>query len=164
MACQALHPRGRSSKSTPPPERSFALASRIVANGGALLVVDYGYTETQLGETLQALNDHSFVDPLQSPGESDLTAHVDFAALGREAEAAGARVHGPVQQAAFLLSLGIRERAESLRRKASPAQAQSITSALARLTDCSTPNSMGRLFKAFAITPQAMHSIPGFAN
>jgi SAM-dependent MidA family methyltransferase len=141
-----------------------ALSARIVAKGGALLIVDYGYAETQLGDTLQSLRDHRFVDPLESPGESDLTAHVDFAALAREADAAGARVHGPVHQAQFLLSLGIRERAETLQREASPRQAQSITSALARLTDFSMPTSMGRLFKALAITPRDMHSIPGFAN
>ena len=41
---------------------------------------------------------HRFVDPLATPGEADLTAHVDFAALARAAQAAGAAVHGPVTQ------------------------------------------------------------------
>src|SRR4051794_20419226 len=72
------------------------LSQRIASEGAALMIIDYGYSETQTGETLQAVRGHRFVDPLQAPGECDLTAHVDFGALAREAEAADARVHGPV--------------------------------------------------------------------
>ncbi|MBV9331151.1 MAG: SAM-dependent methyltransferase, partial [Alphaproteobacteria bacterium] len=74
------------------------LSGKIAEQGGALLILDYGYTQTSLGETLQAVHNHRFVDPLEAPGECDLTAHVDFASLKREAEAAGVRVHGPVTQ------------------------------------------------------------------
>jgi NADH dehydrogenase [ubiquinone] 1 alpha subcomplex assembly factor 7 len=141
-----------------------SLATRIRGKGGAILVIDYGYTKTHTGETLQAVRNHRFVDPLEAPGECDLTAHVDFAALAREAEAAGARVHGPVTQAEFLLALGVTERAEILRRNANPAQAEALDAALSRLTDRSTPTSMGQLFKAMAITPQDLHAVPGFAS
>ena len=65
-----------------------------------MLVVDYGYTETSLGDSLQAVARHAYVDPLAEPGEADLTAHVDFAALARAARAAGAKVMGPVTQGA----------------------------------------------------------------
>ena len=34
-----------------------------------------------LGDTLQAVRGHAYADPLAAPGEADLTAHVDFAAL-----------------------------------------------------------------------------------
>jgi SAM-dependent MidA family methyltransferase len=141
-----------------------SLATRIRGKGGAILAIDYGYTKTHTGETLQAVRNHRFVDPLEAPGECDLTTHVDFAALAREAEAAGARVHGPVTQAEFLLALGIAERAQILKRNASPAQAEALDAALSRLTDRSTPTSMGQLFKAMAITPQDLHAIPGFAS
>jgi NADH dehydrogenase [ubiquinone] 1 alpha subcomplex assembly factor 7 len=145
-------------------EMTRTLAERIAAAGGALLVIDYGYTETQSGETLQAVREHRFVNPLEAPGECDLTAHVDFAALARAAEAAGARVHGPITQAEFLLRLGITERAQILKRKAGAAQADAIDTALSRLTDRSTPTSMGQLFKAMAITPKSMHALPGFVS
>jgi SAM-dependent MidA family methyltransferase len=141
-----------------------SLATRIRDKGGALLVIDYGYTETQTGETLQGLRHHRFVDPLDAPGECDLTAHVDFAALAHEVEATGARVHGPVTQAEFLLALGIAERAQILKRNANPAQAEAIDAALSRLTDRSRPISMGQLFKAMAITPHELHCVPGFAS
>jgi SAM-dependent MidA family methyltransferase len=141
-----------------------ALAGRLVGEGGALLVIDYGYVATQTGETLQAVRNHHFVDPLQAPGECDLTAHVDFAALARQAENAGARVHGPVTQAKFLLALGIGERAEMLKRNSTPMQAQEIEDAFVRLTDRTYPTSMGELFKIMAITPKDMSSLPGFPN
>jgi NADH dehydrogenase [ubiquinone] 1 alpha subcomplex assembly factor 7 len=139
-----------------------ALARRIATSGGALLVIDYGYTETRPGETLQAVRDHRFTDPLDAPGESDLTAHVDFAALARQAEKAGARVHGPVTQAEFLSRLGIAQRAEILRRDSTPAQAQAIEAALSRLIDASSPTAMGKLFKVLAISPSSAHALPGF--
>jgi SAM-dependent MidA family methyltransferase len=140
------------------------LSERIAAEGGALLIIDYGYTETQTGETLQAVRNHRFADPLEAPGKSDLTAHVDFAALSRAAEGAGARVHGPVTQAEFLLALGIAERAQMLKRKASPAHLEAIDTAFVRLTDRTEPTSMGELFKVMAITPKDIGSIPGFVN
>ena len=138
------------------------LSRRIASEGGALLIIDYGYRETRPGETLQAVRDHRFVDLLDAPGESDLTAHVDFAALAREAKAAGARIHGPVIQAQFLSALGIAERAQMLKRMASPQQARAIETAFARLTDRTKRTSMGELFKAMAITAPQMQSVPGF--
>jgi NADH dehydrogenase [ubiquinone] 1 alpha subcomplex assembly factor 7 len=141
-----------------------AVAGRIAGEGGALLLIDYGYSETQLGETLQAMRNHHFVDPLEAPGECDLTAHVDFAALSREAESAGARVHGPISQAEFLFALGIAERAQMLKRKASPAHVEAIDTAFVRLTDRTEPTSMGELFKVMTITPKDIGPIPGFAN
>ena len=90
------------------------IARRIVAHGGAALIIDYGHAETAPGDTLQAMRGHAFADPLAAPGEADLTAHVDFAALARRARAEGAAVHGPITQGEFLLALGLLERAGRL--------------------------------------------------
>ena len=87
-------------------------------NDGAALIVDYGHAQQGLGETLQAVAGHSFADPLQAPGEADLTAHVDFAALAHCAEIIGARIHGPVSQRDFLHRLGIDKRAAALKARA----------------------------------------------
>ena len=64
----------------------------VADNRGAGLVIDYGHTETGLGETLQAVGQHAYADPLTFPGSLDLTAHVDFQSLARAVEAMGARV------------------------------------------------------------------------
>jgi SAM-dependent MidA family methyltransferase len=137
------------------------MARRIVEFGGAALVVDYGHTESGVGETLQAMAGHGFADPLSAPGETDLTAHVDFRALARTAASEGARVHGPLAQGEFLRRLGIEERARRLRANAIGAQADEVDAALARLL-AGGPNGMGELFKALAFADPKLGPLPGF--
>jgi NADH dehydrogenase [ubiquinone] 1 alpha subcomplex assembly factor 7 len=88
---------------------------RRVRTDGAALIIDYGHAWYGLGETLQAVAGHSFTDPLRSPGEADLTAHVDFAALAQSAEIIGGRIHGPISQRDLLRGLGIDNRAAALK-------------------------------------------------
>jgi len=134
------------------------LARRLTRTPGAALFIDYGYEETACGDTLQAVRDHHFQNPLDHPGETDLTAHVDFGVLSRAAAAAGARVLGPVSQGEFLQRLGIATRAEALA-AASPAHSQDITDGLKRLT---SDGAMGRLFKVMAVISPGMAPPPGF--
>jgi NADH dehydrogenase [ubiquinone] 1 alpha subcomplex assembly factor 7 len=88
-----------------------ALGRRFARMPGAALIIDYGPMQSGLGDSLQALKEHRYHDPLIEPGCADLTAHVDFAALAAAALAAGAAAHGPTTQADFLQSLGIELRA-----------------------------------------------------
>ncbi len=127
------------------------LAGRIARDGGAALVIDYGHAETGLGETLQAVARHAYTDPLAAPGEADLTAHVDFAALARAARSAGAVAHGPIGQGAFLSALGLAQRAARLSRDADAATRAAIAAAADRLA---STDQMGTLFKVLAVTPQ----------
>jgi NADH dehydrogenase [ubiquinone] 1 alpha subcomplex assembly factor 7 len=134
------------------------IARRIVQARGAALIIDYGEVESGLGDTLQAVGRHRHASVLETPGEVDLTAHVDFAALARAAAKAGARVCTPLTQGAFLTRLGINQRAATLK-AASPARAGEIDAGLARLTG---PNGMGDLFKVIAICDQQVGALPGF--
>ncbi|PWC39079.1 SAM-dependent methyltransferase [Azospirillum sp. TSO35-2] len=131
-----------------------AIGARLAAAPGAALVIDYGYAHgPAIGDTLQALRRHAFAPALESPGEVDLTAHVDFAAIAAAARAAGAESFGPVDQGDWLCRLGIRQRAAALAAAATPAQAQDIRGALDRLIE---PAQMGTLFKLVALaTPGA---------
>jgi SAM-dependent MidA family methyltransferase len=137
------------------------IARRIAQHGGAALIIDYGHGESGLGETLQAVGRHGFADPLATPGEVDLTAHVDFAALAQTAAGAGTRVHGPISQGEFLRRLGIAARAAALRANATAAQAADIDAALARLTGAGR-ESMGALFKAMGFADPKLGALPGF--
>jgi NADH dehydrogenase [ubiquinone] 1 alpha subcomplex assembly factor 7 len=134
------------------------LSERIVRHGGAALVIDYGHVESATGETLQAVGGHAFAHPLARPGEVDLTAHVDFAALARTAVRTGARVHGPISQAAFLRALGIETRAAALKRATKHGE---IDAAVARLIGPG-PDAMGELFKAVAVADRRLGPLPGF--
>ncbi len=143
------------------PAQAFAaeIGGRIAADGGLALIVDYGYASSAPGETLQAVKAHRFADPLAEPGEADLTAHVDFEALSRAAQSAGARALGPVEQGAFLRALGALERAEALARRNSE-KAEAIRAGARRLTDSAE---MGSLFKVMAVASPDGPEPAGFA-
>lgn len=123
------------------------LAGRLSKDGGFALVIDYGRATQEAGWSLQALSKHERHEPLVTPGQADLTVHVDFPAITAAARAAGVRVWGPVTQATFLNALGIRERAEVLSANATDQQARDIETGVQRLI---APEQMGELFKVLA--------------
>ena len=135
------------------------IARRVVAHGGAALIIDYGHEGGAVGESLQAVRRHGKHDPLDEPGSADLSAHVDFGALARAAREAGAAVYGPIPQNLLLERLGIRVRAAALKKKATEAQAADIVAAMERLLRL---EQMGTLFKALAVASPQLPVPPAF--
>ena len=135
------------------------IAEQIAASNGVGLIIDYGYCEQGYGDSFQAVKANGFADPLSEPGEADLTAHVDFAALSNTAAEAGANVSGPLGQGLLLGGLGIQLRADKLK-LAAPQNAGEIDQAVARLTDV---KQMGSLFKAMALSAPSSNQLPGFS-
>lgn len=135
------------------------IAKRIATDGGAALIIDYGHVRHGLGDTLQAVKSHNYHFPLATIGEADLTAHIDFAALGNAAKASGAIVHGPVFQGGLLTALGIEQRTKALAATATPDQVEILESASRRLI---AADGMGTLLKAMAITSVADSTPAGF--
>jgi NADH dehydrogenase [ubiquinone] 1 alpha subcomplex assembly factor 7 len=134
-----------------------SIGDRLRGQGGAALFIDYGYAGTRALDSLQALRHHAAADPFANPGDSDLTAHVDFSAL---ANAAGpVRVSGPLPQGLWLGRLGIEARARTLKARATGPQAAAIEAALVRLT---APTAMGSLFKAMAFSAPGWPVPAGF--
>ncbi len=127
-------------------------------SGGALLI-DYGYGPSGFGDTLQAVKAHKYHPVLETPGEADLTAHVDFAMLGQEVAKGGAKASELLPQGEFLKRLGIEYRAQALLKTANTKQTDAIKSGLHRLVD---PEEMGTLFKVLALTDPTMETPPGF--
>jgi SAM-dependent MidA family methyltransferase len=89
--------------------RWMADAARALC-AGALLVFDYGYEATELyssahrSGTLARYAGHHVDDRwLDTPGEADLTSHVDFTAVRLSAETEGLRMTRFVDQARFLV-------------------------------------------------------------
>ncbi|RWD19657.1 SAM-dependent methyltransferase, partial [Mesorhizobium sp.] len=120
-------------------------------HGGAGLFIDYGHLRPGIGDTLQALRKHDHDNVLANPGEADLTAHVDFAALAATARAHGLDVE-TTTQGDFLLGMGLLERAGSLGAKADGKSRQAISDAVERLAG---PDAMGELFKVLKMLPKA---------
>ena len=125
------------------------IAGRIAAQGGAGIFFDYGHLAPGLGDTFQAVSRHGFAGVLESPGEADLTSHVDFSAL-----AAVARTHGlqacSTTQGKFLLAMGLLQRAGQLGAPLDEAGRAKISADVDRLAG---PDAMGELFKVLAILP-----------
>ncbi|WP_375461764.1 class I SAM-dependent methyltransferase [uncultured Enterovirga sp.] len=140
-----------------------SVAERLVTDGGAALLIDYGSTDPGPGPTLQAVRRHRHVDPLAEPGEADITAHVDFGAVARAASGAGARVHGPVPQGAFLSALGIADRAERLAARADAASRAAIDVAIARLAG-TQEGAMGELFKVIGLSAPSLAGLPALPD
>ncbi len=124
-----------------------ALAAKSKTAPLAALFVDYGHMTTGLGDTLQGVAGQRFVSPFFAPGETDLSAHVDFEQFAEACRGAGLATDGPITQAEFLGALGIMERASRLM-AANPAKAAAIEAGVARLM---SPTGMGSRFKAIGI-------------
>ena len=135
------------------------LGHRLVADGGAALIVDYGHALSGAGDTLQAVHNHHPHDVLRDTGQADLTTHVDFAALSDAARAVGAQSWGPVPQGAFLAALGAEQRTEALAASATPGQAAALRTGLKRLI---AADGMGTLFKIMALTGPGTPPPAGF--
>jgi SAM-dependent MidA family methyltransferase len=146
-----------------PDAEIMKIATRLRDQDGAALIIDYGHVRSDAGDTFQAIARHSFTDPLQSPGQADVTAHVDFEALAHAAEDVGARVHGPVTQGDFLKRLGIETRAVALMAKASHEVSEDISSALKRLT-AGGRGGMGSMFKVLGVSSPALDTLPGLSD
>ena len=123
------------------------LGQRIRDHGGAALVIDYGDWRS-LGDTLQALKNHTPVDPLLHAGQADLTAHVDFEALANACPCAYSRI---TPQGVFLERLGITQRAQTLAQNMEADTLKAHILAHKRLTH---PDEMGNLFKVMGLYPE----------
>jgi SAM-dependent MidA family methyltransferase len=136
-----------------------AIATCLAAMGGVAILIDYGHAKSAPGDTLQAVRGHGYAPVLANPGEQDLTAHVDFEAVARAAQAAGASVTPLVTQGEWLNRLGIDSRAAGLA-KANPERSCELASAVRRLT---SRDEMGDLFKVIAIHSPDWPKPAGFA-
>lgn len=136
----------------------YEVERRLHASPGRALFIDYGYVAPEGADTLQALKRHQKVDPLETPGEADLTAHVDFSRVAHLAREAGLQVHGPMQQGRFLQALGIDVRVDMLTR-ANPSHAPRVARELKRLTHA---DEMGALFKVICLSSPNLPPPAGF--
>lgn len=114
----------------------------IVRRGGAGLFIDYGYNQFKFGDSFQALNHHAYCDPFQSPGEADLTHHINFKWYKLLAQQQGLKTSPLITQREFLNSMGITLRAHQLHEKG----AVDVFTDVQRLT-----GDMGELFKVLVV-------------
>lgn len=95
---------------------------RLLLSHGFILAIDYGdkarklYTRERRRGTLLCYHRHTTNEqPLRSPGEQDITAHVDFSALIEQGRALGLRLHTYTTQRLWLEACGLRVELEQRR-------------------------------------------------
>ncbi|SFP80335.1 class I SAM-dependent methyltransferase [Tranquillimonas alkanivorans] len=143
--------------SAPAVSLAAQIGERIARNGGAALIVDYGSWASK-GDTLQAVAGHRKRDPLEAPGEADLTGHVAFGPMAAATPCAHTAL---VPQGVFLERLGITARAQALARRLTGAALENHIAAHRRLTH---PDEMGHLFKVMGFHPDTAPPPPGLLH
>lgn len=136
------------------------LQSLFQSHPGRALFIDYGPEQTEFGDTLQALKRHEKIGVFDLPGESDLTARVNFSALSQAAQESDLAPSSIITQAEFLSKLGIEMRAVTLTRHKPDAKPKIIRQ-LHRLMDS---EEMGQLFKAICISANGLSTPLGFRD
>jgi len=143
------------------------LCSRL--RRGFLLAIDYGMPRAELlaphrsGGTLACYAQHRRDEaPLESPGQKDITAHVDFTALAQDATACGLALEGYTDQHHFLVgaSTGL------LKSLNGAAPTPSTLKILRSLRTLLHPETMGTQFKSilFSKNTPPMKRLSGFQH
>lgn len=142
-----------------------AIAESLAA--GLVLLIDYGFPSHEYYHpqrdqgTLMCHYQHQAHDnPLILIGIQDITAHVDFTAVGESAESAHLQVSGYSNQANFLLACGLPEMLSSLNYNDTQYYLQQTQQAKTLIL----PSEMGELFKVMALTRHWEQPLLGFSE
>ena len=123
----------------------------IKKNTGGLLLIDYGYTEKKMKNTLKAVSNHKIANILNDKGNIDITHNINFTLFKRFVEKMGGLKNNLTSQRNFLLRMGIQQRAEIISKNLDFSKKADIYFRFKRLTD---ENQMGNLFKVMLIKNQ----------
>ncbi len=125
------------------------IISKIIKrNTGGLLIIDYGYTEKKMKNTLQAVSNHKFANILSNIGNVDITHNINFYLFKKFIKQIGGLKDELTTQKKFLINMGIKERAEMISKNQNFLKKADIYYRLKRLID---EKQMGNLFKVMLI-------------
>ena len=131
----------------------------IKKNTGGLLIIDYGYDEKKMRDTLQATSNHKFANILENIGNVDITHNINFNIYKRFIKQMGGLESNLTSQKEFLLKMKIKERAEIISRNQNFSKKVDIFYRLNRLID---EKQMGNLFKVMMIKNKKNRFKQGF--
>ena len=123
----------------------------IKRHTGGLLIIDYGYTEKKMKNTLQATSNHKFANILKNIGDVDITHNINFDLFKKITKLMGGLENNLTTQKEFLLKMGIKKRAEIISKNQNFIKKADIYYRLKRLID---EKEMGNLFKVMLIKNQ----------
>ena len=120
----------------------------IKKNDGGLLIIDYGYSEKKMRDTLKGISKHKFANILENIGNTDITHNISFDLFKKFIKQMGNLESNLTSQKKFLLKMGINERAEIISKNLNFLEKADIYYRLKRLVD---DQQMGSLFKVMLI-------------
>ena len=135
------------------------ISKKISDKKGALLIIDYGYLEDSMKDTLMAIKKHAISNLFKEFKNSDITYKLNFKLLKKITTILKLKCQGITTQRNFLINLGILQRAEIISRKLPFSKKADIYYRLKRLIDKSQ---MGDLFKVMLITGKKVNFREGF--
>ena len=131
----------------------------IKKNRGGLLLIDYGYTDKKMKNTLQAISKHKFANILSNIGNVDITHNISFNLFEKFVKQMNGIGTNLTTQKDFLIKMGIKQRAEIISKNQKFLKKADIYYRLERLID---EKQMGNLFKVMLIKNQKNKFKSGF--
>ncbi len=135
------------------------ISNIIKKSTGGLLIIDYGYLEKKMKDTLQAVSNHKFANILGDIGGVDITHNINFELFKKFTQKLGGLDNNLSTQKNFLIKMGIKERAEILSKNKNFSKKADIFYRLNRLID---EKQMGTLFKVMFIKNKEIKFNLGF--
>ncbi len=133
----------------------------VEKNDGGMLVIDYGYKNNKMYETLQAVKNHKYSNVLENIGESDITYNINFRFFEKFINQFKKVDTIFTNQKRFLTSMGIIQRAEIISKNISFSKKTDLFYRIRRLID---EKQMGELFKVMLIKKKENNFKVGFSN
>ena len=124
------------------------ICNLIKKNDGGILIIDYGYLNSKMHETLQAINNHKYSNVLEDIGDSDITYNINFNLFNKFIEQFSDLNSIVSNQKKFLTSMGILQRAEMVSENIPFSKKTDLFYRIRRLID---EKQMGELFKVMLI-------------
>jgi cyclopropane-fatty-acyl-phospholipid synthase len=137
------------------------ISRKINSNSGGILVVDYGYWDDNMKNTLKSISNHKFNEVLNNFGNSDIAYNLSFKLLEKILKKLNLKIGGITNQKSFLINLGILKRAEIISKNLPFSKKADIYFRVKKLID---KNSMGELFKVMLATKKNVNFQTGFVN
>ena len=136
-----------------------AICDLIKKNDGGILIIDYGYADSKMHETLQAVNNHKYSNILDNIGDSDITYNINFNLFKTFINQFDDLNSMICNQKKFLTSMGIVQRAEIISENIPFSKKSDLFFRIRRLID---EKQMGELFKVMLIKKKKNNFKTGF--
>ena len=137
------------------------ISNIIKKKSGGILIIDYGYFEDKMKNTLQAISNQKYSNVLEKMGDSDITHNINFNLFKKIIKKIKGLKELTTTQRNFLINMGIKKRAEIISKNLPFLKKADIYYRLERLIDT---KQMGNLFKVMLIKNKSIKFNLGFES